>query len=239
LGSGTGAGNGRGTGTGPGTGSGTGTSLASGSGPGRGPGTGGGNGGGGDDPNGGITVFGGEVPAGMRGGSGSVQLGGEVATQMARPQLGSFDVVVVQTSAADALPEAAGMLSGQPIYTVYLEIGLPKDWILQYCLATINGGAQQDETIVSLGNPAPVKAPFPMRTKIPQELDDHNNGVIMLHGFLDAKGRFKQLEWVQGGSNYLGQILIAALRDWEFRPATRDGRAVEVEVVLAIPAKVA
>ena len=48
------------------------------------------------------------------------------------PNNGVFDVVVVQSSGAEAFPEASAALSGRPIYTVYLQVGAPKEWIMQY-----------------------------------------------------------------------------------------------------------
>lgn len=152
------------------------------------------------------------------------------------PSNGVFDVVVVQSSGAEAFPEATAALSGRPIYTVYLQVGAPKEWILQYCVPNMAGPIQTGN-FVSLGNPAPVGAPYPMVTIRPPEDWQHGSGYLLIHGFLDEAGRLRNMTMLsnhQPSSPTTGAIL-EYLAYWEFRPAVVDGRPVKVEVILAVP----
>ncbi len=189
----------------------------------------------------GFSVFGGEQGPGGFGGGGSglgVQAGiGEgPPIRMTHPENGRFDVVVVQSgSSGGAIPGSEGHLKGRPIYTVYLSVGAPKDWILQYALEGSNIADPTQGQIVSLSNPAPVAAPYPIETTVPHALLGSRRGFLMIHGTLDKKGRWKGLEVVSGSVEDFETACLPLLLEWKFRPATRDGVPVAVEVLLAIP----
>ena len=155
---------------------------------------------------------------------------------MLHPATGVFDVVVVQPSAAGAFPEVAGVLTGRPIYTVYLNVGAPKEWLLQYCLPGQSEASQQvNSSVIQLGTPSPVKPPYPQLTlRIPVVLPE-GTPHLFVHGFLDTNGEFKNLELVRDPKTGIGTYILSLLRRWQFRPATRDGRPVLVEILLAIP----
>ena len=153
---------------------------------------------------------------------------------MLHPELGKHDIVVVQASGGGAVPDSAGILDGKPVYTVYLDVGAPKAWILQYAVPT-QGGSAQNEMVVQLGNPAPVVAPYPMVTYLPRVSEDGRDGYVMLHGYLAISGRLEDLRLIRGGKSDLEKILVPILKEWEFRPASRDGLPVRVEVLVAIP----
>jgi hypothetical protein len=147
-----------------------------------------------------------------------------------------FDVVVLQSAADPSFAESAGVLSGQPVYTVYLQVGAPKAWILQYCMPkefapplTVVAGA------VNIGNPSPVKAPFPLTTILPPVTMIPRTGYIILHGSLDAKGQFQDLTVVRAPNAQMKSLVLSEMAKWRFRPAVRDGAPVGVEVLIAIP----
>ncbi len=56
------------------------------------------------------------------------------ATRVTRPKEGRYSFLVMGSKPEESFPEAAGLLSGKLVYTVYLGIGARPDWILQYCL---------------------------------------------------------------------------------------------------------
>lgn len=152
------------------------------------------------------------------------------------PAGGVFDVVVVQTSTSDAFSEGADALSGRPIYTVYLQVGAPKEWIMEYCLPNMAAAAQAGN-IVSLGNPEPVVAPYPTVTVRPPEDWRHGSDYLLVHGFLDESGRLRDMKILanQNPQGPLADAVLEYLPYWEFRPAVVDGHPVKVEVVLAVP----
>jgi hypothetical protein len=152
------------------------------------------------------------------------------------PAGGVFDVVVVQTSTSDAFSEGAQALSGRPIYTVYLEVGAPKEWILQYCVPNMSGPVQTG-SLVSLGNPDPMSAPYPTVTVRPPEDWQHGSGYLLVHGFLDETGHLRDMKILasQDPQSPTTDALLEYLPYWEFRPAVVDGHPVKVEVILAVP----
>jgi hypothetical protein len=155
---------------------------------------------------------------------------------MVHPTGGVFDVVV-QSSGPEGFPESAGVLSGKPIYSVYLAVGAPREWILQYCIpAEEADSAEVVGGVVRLGNPAPLTAPYPRTTFRPPP-HHRPGGYLMVHGLIAANGRFQDLRVLGAGDPQDNAHVIAVLEQWEFRPATRQGRPVHVEVLLAIPAE--
>jgi hypothetical protein len=161
------------------------------------------------------------------------QLSAGMALRVVHATNGVFDVVV-QSSSSDALPESAGILSGRPIYTVYLRVGAPKEWMLQYCIPNAMA-AQISAGVVTLGTPAPLKAPFPRLTFRPLAEMFPKEGYIMVHGMITELGKFRDLKTVGRVDPKVGALLLAFLEKWEFRPATRDEQPVPVEILIAIP----
>lgn len=159
-----------------------------------------------------------------------------LATQVTHPTTGVFDVVV-QSSGFEGFPESAGVLSGKPIYSVYLAVGAPKDWILQYCIpASEAEGPEVIGSVVRLGTPPALTAPYPKTTFRPP-VHHRPGGYLMVHGFIGANGRFHDIRVLGTGDAQEHAGAIAILEQWEFRPATRQGQPVRVEMLLAIPAE--
>lgn len=152
------------------------------------------------------------------------------------PSNGVFDIVVVQSSSSETFPERTDALSGRPIYTVYLQVGAPKEWILQYCVPNMAGPIQSG-SVVNLGNPEAVGAPYPTVTVRPPEDWRHGADYLLVHGFLDESGRFREMKILQSSQpmSPTTDALLQYLSYWEFRPALQEGRPVKVEVILAVP----
>jgi hypothetical protein len=158
------------------------------------------------------------------------------ATRIAHPAGGVFDVVV-QSSGIDGSPESAGVLSGRPVYSVYVHAGAPQDWTLQYCIpAGEDQSAEVSGPIVRLGNPAPLKAPYPTVTLRPP-VRRPPGSYVMVHGFVSPAGRFQNLRVLGAVPARDAELVLAVLEQWEFRPAARQGQPVRVEILLAIPAE--
>ena len=158
------------------------------------------------------------------------------ASRLEHPASGVFDVIV-ESADGDAFPESAGVLSGRPVYSAYLDVGAPREWVLQYCIP--GGEAQTVEVaggVVRLGSPAPLVAPYPRITFRPPVPRRPGVTYVMVHGFLEADGRFDGLRvlGIHGAED--GLSILPVLQQWELRPATQDGRPVRVEILLAIPA---
>jgi hypothetical protein len=151
-------------------------------------------------------------------------------THIALAKEGAYGAVVVGNSLAERYPEAAALLSGRLVYTVYLHLGLAKSWILQYTLPRSDDAA-------AAGNTTSLDAPWPydiVRPNIPAGGIDAD--VLMIHGFVNKDGRFETLSVAFPPQFAHAQFVVDALKQWEFRPAKQGGKATRVEVLLIVPA---
>jgi hypothetical protein len=58
---------------------------------------------------------------------------------------------------------------------------------------------------------------------------------LMIRGFVDESGRFEDLAIVFPQPFSSAQFVLAALKQWQFRPALQNGQAAKVEILLIIP----
>lgn len=176
----------------------------------------------------GIGVTGGTVLAG----SPQVQMAAPI--QKTFPKAGAFDVVVAHPSAPPDVPNAKYRLKGTPVYTVYLNVGTNREWVLRYCATTPAERPVAAGNVVQLGNPAPIAPPYPQFTIVPP-VNGNRSQIAVLHGFVTDKGQFRALEATRAEDEPLLRTLESHLAQWLFRPATRDGVAIEVEILLLLP----
>jgi hypothetical protein len=118
------------------------------------------------------------------------------------------------------------------VYTVYLSVGTGREWILRYC-APNSVKTVQSENVVVLDNPTPIRAPYPRVTVVPAI--SQATAEAVLHGFLTAQGMFRALQAVNKADTLLLSRMEPYLAQWEFRPATRDGQPIELEIILVVP----
>jgi len=159
------------------------------------------------------------------------------STTINRPPTGNFDAVVVQSSPTDQYPESRGLLSGRPIYSVYIPMGTARDWTLFFCVPG-EKPESNNSPVVRLGPfGVPVKAPYPTKLVKPAITLPSYEKYILVHGTVNQDGKFQSLRLVRSIKPETDQAVLAALAAWEFRAATRDGAAIAVEFLLSIPAK--
>jgi hypothetical protein len=186
----------------------------------------GGQGGGGSAGQGGVNgAAGGGVEASVTTGSNQ-----PTVVHITLPKDGKFGVVVVGSSLAEDYPETVHLWSGRLAYTVYLHVGVSKNWILQYCLPH----AQEAASVASAVRP---DAPWPYDITRPSIDANANADAIMIHGFVNALGRFEQLAVIFPTELAEAKFLLHSLQQWQFRPAMQNGQATVMEVLLIIPAE--
>jgi hypothetical protein len=151
-------------------------------------------------------------------------------TRITLPKDGKFGVVVSGSADTTRYPESVGALSGKVVYTVYLRVGLHKNWILQYCLPKSN-----DKSVATRGSSTPLEAPWPFLIMRPDRLSASDPDYIMVHGMLTTDGQFDQLAMVFPEELEKKDLLLKSLKLWAFRPVSRDGEPTAVEVLLIIP----
>jgi hypothetical protein len=151
------------------------------------------------------------------------------ATLVTVPKDGRFGSVIVGDSLQDRYPEIADVWSGRLTYSAYLHVGLAKSWILQYSLPRSADAA-------SAGTVARLDAPWPYNIVRPNlEPGSIDADALMIHGFVNQTGRFEALSIVFPEGFPKAQFVLAALQQWQFRPASQDGQSARVEVLLIIP----
>jgi hypothetical protein len=121
-----------------------------------------------------------------------------------------------------------GVLTCRIVYTVYVQVGLPKSWILQFCPADAN-----ETTGAARGTVAALDAPWPFRIMRPP-VTGLNGDYTLVHGIVNTSGRFEHLALVTPDEVATNE-LVPALQQWEFRSASRDGEPTAVEVLMIIP----
>jgi hypothetical protein len=160
---------------------------------------------------------------------GATGTGSLTVAHITLPKNGRFGAVVVGDSLDTEFPEVAGVWSGRLAYTVYLHVGLSKSWILQYALPRANDAH-------SAGVVAQLMAPWPYSivrpNLVPGSID---SDALLVHGYVNKGGRFESLSIAFPTDFTQGKFVLNSLQQWEFRPATQNGQAARVEVLLIIP----
>ena len=86
---------------------------------------------------------------------------------------------------------------------------------------------------------APIAAPVAHRKVDPKYIAaavaEHVQGKVQLLCVIGKDGRVGAVELVRGIDDRLNASAMEALRKWEFEPATREGEAVAVDVLVEIP----
>lgn len=144
---------------------------------------------------------------------------------LTKPKDGHYGMVVVGASPEEDYPETADLWTGRLAYTVYLQTETPQSWILQYSLSREVG----DDP----GNGSQPDPPWPydmIRPNLSSIKD-----VILVHGFVNAQGRFEQLSVAYPPGFVETSLLLRALKQWVFRPAMSQGQPATVEILLIIP----
>lgn len=160
---------------------------------------------------------------------GSDQNGQLTSTQLTLPKDGRFGAVVVGDSLSDEYPEVDGVWGGRLAYTVYLHVGLARNWIMQFALPR-NTDAQNGGSVVGLDAPWPYSIVRPNLNTTSVDAD-----AIMIHGFINQSGHFETLNLILPPAFPQAQFVLAALSKWQFRPAMQGGQSTRVEVLIIIP----
>jgi hypothetical protein len=154
---------------------------------------------------------------------------GPSVNRITMPKDGKFASIVVGAGQEEKYPEAAAVWNGRLAYTVFLHVGLAKSWILQYSLSRADDAA-------AAGNATRLDAPWPYDIVRPNIAPgDINADALMVHGTVNAAGRFETLAVVFPPEFTESSFVLSALQQWQFRPAMQSGQNTPVEVLIIIP----
>jgi len=145
------------------------------------------------------------------------------AVRITRPKDGRYSFLVLGSSPEESFPETAGMVRCKMVYTVYLRIGVRPDWTLLFC--------PQSPPAAAAGK---IEAPYPFLMLRP-ELAFGAEDRLFVHGAILETGKFGPLTFPGAISDQDRDLLTRSLNLWEFRPASRGGQPVSVEILLIIP----
>jgi hypothetical protein len=164
--------------------------------------------------------------SGDKSGSGAGSGDSASEAKISFPKDGHFGAVVIGASLEDEYPETQGVWNDRLAYTVYLHVGLARNWILQYALTRA-------------ADPEPTQrpdAPFPYDITRPHLAPGElNSDALLVHGFVNTSGKFEQLSVAFPPDFGQANFILTALQKWQFRPAMQQGQPIKVEVLLIIP----
>jgi TonB family protein len=84
-----------------------------------------------------------------------------------------------------------------------------------------------------------VSAPGPLRKVDPKYpptlINEHVEGEVVLYAVIRSDGSVDSIQLVSGIDDQLDANAMAALSQWKFRPATKQGTPVELEAIVHIP----
>jgi hypothetical protein len=162
--------------------------------------------------------------------------GADAVTRILHPTGGNFDVVIMQSATRADLSDVGSILTGNPVYTVYLPVGDAKEWVMEYCVPAAEN-ARNNPYEVYVGDAAPLSAPYPISTVIPNSiLGQAHRENIVFHGYLTVNGSFRNIEARDQSS--LSHLIAPLLTQWRFRPALKDKVPAEIEILLVVPARI-
>lgn len=169
--------------------------------------------------------------------------------KIVHPSTGKHDVTIIHSGVEQMLPEARGLLEGDPVYTVYLNVGWTRDWILHFCVPREGPPPpKQVGGVVTLGgSPPELKPPYPLVTlappqsilppppPIPLSQAERRRLHMLFHGYMGPNGKFQAMKQRATTESGAGALILKQLEAWEMRPATRDGLPVRVQVIVVVP----
>ena len=151
------------------------------------------------------------------------------AVHVELPKDGRFGFVAIGSMDGEQYPEAFEMWNGRVAYTAYLHVGLSKSWVMQYA-QTRAADAQSSGVVARLEAPWPYDILRPNLSSSQMTTD-----ALIVHGTLSEAGKFESLA-IAFPTKFPGaDTVLQALKEWQFRPARQQGKAVSVEILLIIP----
>jgi TonB family protein len=122
--------------------------------------------------------------------------------------------------------------NGRDVYMMAIQMSnltsASGSWLIWYSPRSMDSTA-----LAQLTPPVPYRKVDPKY--LPSAISDHVEGKVQLFCVIGREGTVSSIELVRGADERLNQSAEEALAKWEFYPATRNGQAVDVDVVVEIP----
>jgi len=159
-----------------------------------------------------------------------------------RPLQTSYGVSVVSTESSGGGLPSFGLFSNHHIYTVYVDMRETENdsdpsWTLE--VAVPQDPAVPGITAKNIAIGQGLVLPFPSLKKQPLFppvlVQKHLRKMIIVYGLINIEGKMEQIAVKQTPDPALDEPVLAALAQWAFRPAARNGTPFAVRVLLGIP----
>lgn len=105
-------------------------------------------------------------------------------------------------------------------------------WILNFTELRTDPSAPRIPSS-DLNGPAPIRKVDPKYP--PALINEHVEGEVVLYAVIRRDGSVDSIQLVLGLDEELDKNAMNALSQWKFRPATRQGEPVDLEVIVHIP----
>ena len=106
-------------------------------------------------------------------------------------------------------------------------------WILNFAEMRILGAGPLANSSGEIAEPAPLHKVDPKYP--PTLIAEHVEGEIILYAVIRRDGSVDSIQVVRGIDPVLDANSMHALAQWKFRPAERNGEAVDLEAIVHIP----
>lgn len=104
-------------------------------------------------------------------------------------------------------------------------------WIMRFARLNSQPGTEED-----IGAPEPLHKVDPSYPA--SYVHDRVEGTVVLYGVIRSDGSMGDVRILEGFDSVLDENARAALEKWRFRPGTRNGVPVDVEIVVHVPFRV-
>ena len=158
-------------------------------------------------------------------------------TRIEHPTNGNFDVVIMQSATRDDLPDVGGMLTGTPVYSVYLHVGDHKEWLMEYCVP-VTQAAQTSSYEINVEDATPLTPPYPISTAIPKDLAAREVSPPDRPARCPDFCRYSEKHQSARRQQRAGQPDSGASERVAVPPRPRNKTAIDVEILLVIPPRV-
>jgi periplasmic protein TonB len=189
----------------------------------------------------GVSISGGNPSTSVTGGSGGVRMSAPTPRLLiTRPDPKVSEDAEERTAPPDfaTLPPGAKpemIFGSRKVYK--LNVNMPNlnsatgSWILNF--SEFHTGYRPRTEPTDLSGPVPLKKVDP---KYPQTLiAERVEGEVVLYAVIRRDGSVDSIQLVHGIDKELDANAMRALAQWQFRPASRQGLAVELEAIVHIP----
>ena len=149
-----------------------------------------------------------------------------------------YGIILVSNNRSE-IPEANGVLTGTPVYTVYIDVPeSPRKWVLQYCVPEEKRQSGESTGVIRIKRVKRVDPPHvlvsqPLRLNLPP--NNTAPASVVVYAKVDEEGNLADSRVIRGADPETDQLILANLQSWDFHPAFQHGEPVSVEAVFGIP----